>query len=509
MSSYGYMYGGYSSTQNGVGSWADDWNNSICSSSSDDACWPVLVDAEGRKMLVISYDTPNNNSGYYIPETETTVRTYGSTADEEAWSRPSSLVQRPVEDKWNPHTELVNGFPKKVNELTNKVLQCEAVLSPYHSSPLVSEDKNSSKTKVEPLGTSNGPVEKILGRPSSSVEKSTVEKNLGRPSSTVEKNLDTAGGFSQQFDDYIKRVRANYTNNSTEEVEPAKTNGGVTEKKCHSRTSPVMHSEPVNGVPKMVDDFINKPQSVQNVTSPWVSDYKQSSPTKVEPIATNSSVTIPANYPKINEFFNTVQTEASRPRLGPLGATYWPQTAQVTPAYGYGGDLANKAGQPRNEPVMISSGGWSRPRSHVTWALPPEGSSTNPTFGINTAIEHPREIEKPSPMINTPPGSQVAMPVSTGWRTDGYASTIDGREAARRYANFNFSSRYPKNEAYTATIDSREAARKYGGFSSPSYPKNEDCSANFNFSPRYPKNEAYRPTIDSREAARKYGGTTV
>ncbi|GKV40395.1 hypothetical protein SLEP1_g48048 [Rubroshorea leprosula] len=167
--------------------------------------------------------------------------------------------------------------------------------------------------------------------------------------------------------------------------------------KC--RTSPVMHSEPVNGVPKMVDDFINKPQIVQNVTSPWVSDYKQSSPTKVEPIATNGSVTTPANYPKINEFFNTVQTEASRPRLGPLGATY-----------GYGGDLANKAGQPRNEAVMISSGGWSRPRSHVTWASPPEGSSPNPTNGINTAIEYPMKIEKPSPVINTPPGSQVATP---------------------------------------------------------------------------------------------------
>ncbi|GLT75401.1 hypothetical protein SLA2020_471310 [Shorea laevis] len=504
MSSYGYMYEGYSSTQNGVGSWADDWNNSICSSSSDDVCWLVLVDAEGRKMPVISYDTPNNNSGYYVSETETIVRTYGSTVDEEAWSRPSSLVQRPVEDKWNPHAELVNGFPKKVNELTNKVLQCEALLSSYHSSPLASEDKNSSKTKVEPLGTSNGPVEKNLGRPSSTVEKnlgrpsSTVdEKNLGRPSSTVEKNLGTPDGFSQKFDDYIKRVRANHTNNPAEEVEPAKTNGGVTGKKCHSRTSPVMHSEPVNGVPKMVDDFINKPQSVQNVTSPWVSDYKQSSPTKVEPIATNGSVTTPANYPKINEFFNTVQAEASRPRLGPLGATH-----------GYGGDLANKAGQPRNEPVMISSEGCSRPRSHVTWASPPEGSSTNPTNGINAAIEYPMKIEKPSPVINTPPGSQVATPVSTGWRTDGDASAIDGREAARRDANFNFSPRYPQN-AYIATIDSREAARRYGGFCSPWYPKNEACSANFNFSPRYPKNEAYKATIDSREAERKYGGTTV
>ncbi|GKV40397.1 hypothetical protein SLEP1_g48049 [Rubroshorea leprosula] len=253
----------------------------------------------------------------------------------------------------------------------------------------------------------------------------------------------------------------------------------------------------------MVDDFINKPQSVQNVTSAWVSDYKQRSPTKVEPIATDGGVTTPPNTPKINEFFN-------KPRLGPLDATYWRQTAQVTPAYGYGGDLANKAGQPRNEPFMISSGEWSGPRSQVTWASPPEASSTNPTNGINTAIEYPMKIEKPSsPVINTPPaGSQVARPVSAGWRTDGYASTIDGREAARRYANFDFSCRYPKNEAYKATIDSREAARKYGGLF-PSYPKNEDCSANFNFPPRYPKNEAYKATIDSREAARKYGGTTV
>ncbi|GKV40393.1 hypothetical protein SLEP1_g48046 [Rubroshorea leprosula] len=194
MSSYGYMYKGYSSTQNGVGSCAYDWNNSICSSSSDDVCWPVLVDAEGREMLVISYDIPNNNGGYYVSETETTVRTYGSTADEEAWSRPSSLVQRPVEDKWHPHTELVNGFPKKVNELTNKVLPRSAVPSPYHSSPLVSEYKNSSKTKVEPLGTSNGPAVKNLGRPSSNVERSTVEKNLGRPSSTLEARLRNLEG---------------------------------------------------------------------------------------------------------------------------------------------------------------------------------------------------------------------------------------------------------------------------------------------------------------------------
>ncbi|GKV07378.1 hypothetical protein SLEP1_g19162 [Rubroshorea leprosula] len=388
MSSYGYPYTGYCS-QNGEGSYMGDWN-------SDHVCRPVLIDAEGRKRPIISYNIPNNCE-YYVLKTEAVVqgtvdsgydykqslptrvepaRTYGGVADGK-WVRPSSPVRRSMEEKLNTRSP-VNGFPPKANEVQGHY-------------------KTSYPTR--PLRTNNG---------------CAVELKSYIPPSRVTYS-EPVYGDPQKFDEYNE-------DEAFPMVEPVPTHGSVPEEKW-GRPKPGKFNENHTG------------EKWQRPSSP-IREYEPD---------------------KVNEFLDNVQIEASQPRFPPSRARYWPQAPQVTTRYGYDGDLGNKSGQSTSDPPMVTTGGRSRP-SPATWASAPEGSLTKPTNDINTAMGYLLESAKPSP----PPTSRVAMPISTGLSADSYTSTIDSREAARRYGNFNFPNN-PKNEPYTKTIDSREAARKYGG----------------------------------------------
>ncbi|GLT76169.1 hypothetical protein SLA2020_478450 [Shorea laevis] len=340
MSSYGYRKKGNGS-QNGEGSYMGDWN-------SDHVCRPVLIDAEGRKRPIISYNIPNNRE-YHVLKTE-------------------AVVRRTVE----------SGY----------------------------DYRQSLPTRVEPARTYGGVADGKWVRPSS------PKDNI--PPSRVTYS-EPVYGVPQKFDEYNEVP-------GFPMVEPVPTHGSVPEEKW-GRPKPEKFNENNTG------------EKWQRPSSP-IREY--------EPDV-------------VNEFPDTVQIEGSRPSFPPVRGRYWPQTPQVTTSYDYDGDLGNKSGQSTSDPPMISAGGWSRP-SPATWASPPEGSLTKPTNDINTAIAYLLESAKPS----TPPTSRVATPISTGLSADSYASTIDSREAARRYGNYNFPNNQ-KIEPYTKTIDSREAARKYGG----------------------------------------------
>ena len=184
---------------------------------------------------------------------------------------------------------------------------------------------------------------------------------------------------------------------------------------------------------------------------------------------------------KVEEFITKVQIEASRPKeYAPWDASYQRQTPKSTGYDGYtdgyderngfsNKDLLKPSGNAhRNdnnyddyyrkqgsnmEPTMNTSGGWARP-SHSTWAAPPNAPLSGATNDISAAVGLLREVAKPS--FSTSPPSRYREPT--------HANTIDSKEAARRYGNFNYSSRpYTRDDSYTSTIDSREAARKYSG----------------------------------------------
>jgi len=183
---------------------------------------------------------------------------------------------------------------------------------------------------------------------------------------------------------------------------------------------------------------------------------------------------------KVEEFITKVQIEASRPKeRAPWDASYRRPTPKPTGYDGYtdgydersgfsNKDLLKPGGNAhRNEnyddyyrkqgsnmePTMNTSGGWARP-SHSTWAAPPSAPLSGATNDISAAVGLLREAAKPS--FSTSPPSRYREPA--------HANTIDSKEAARRYGNFNYSSRpYARDDSYTPTIDSREAARKYSG----------------------------------------------
>ncbi|KAJ6305752.1 hypothetical protein OIU78_021145 [Salix suchowensis] len=113
----------------------------------------------------------------------------------------------------------------------------------------------------------------------------------------------------------------------------------------------------------------------------------------------------------VDEFFTEAQAGASRSKVAPKSTGY--------EGYDYGDYFRIQGGD--KEPAMITGGGRARP-SHSTWAAP--GDATT-------------EVAKPSATTS----SRYRKPAYTArlygtrpsGREDGYTSTIDGREAARKY----------------------------------------------------------------------------
>ncbi|TXG65806.1 hypothetical protein EZV62_007081 [Acer yangbiense] len=260
------------------------------------------------------------------------------------------------------------------------------------------------------------------------------------------------------------------------------------------------HSSPTNGThsPFAENNKLSSPTNGNH--SPFTEYNKHSSPTKVVvPLKDHgygedkwhSKPLSPVHErpQKVEEFITKVQTDASRPNRFPLGANVRRQSPNSNKGYhgnttGYGSeysDLSSKESYKpsvntiRNEdyddyndrrndtpkePTMNTSGGWIRP-NQSSWASPPNSSLSKPKNDIGTAMEILKESARPTPVTTTAPYSRFTMPLSTGPKRDGYSNTIDSKEAQRRYANSNLSSRPVDN--YTATIDSREAVKKYNG----------------------------------------------
>ncbi|KAF5463506.1 hypothetical protein F2P56_019413 [Juglans regia] len=182
--------------------------------------------------------------------------------------------------------------------------------------------------------------------------------------------------------------------------------------------------------------------------------------------------------PEVEDLLDKVQTEASRPKkLGSLGVPSRGQTPQsnvqngISPGYGgYSTDYSNNYLQKPSGNITLRNnedydhyrmndnipGGWARPR-------PTNGATAlrKPTSDIATAVQNLKEaVLGLSVANNAPPQSKYPVPIS---KQDTYPETIDSREAARRYGNFNLPRPRTTDETYTPTINSTEAAKKYRG----------------------------------------------
>lgn len=224
----------------------------------------------------------------------------------------------------------------------------------------------------------------------------------------------------------------------------------------------------------------------QRVHSPFDSEYKHGLRWTEDPYGAENKFRKPLTSANgrpqnVEEFITKVQTEASQPNGATWNDSHRRQTPKSTGYDGYAGgygehndfydkDLPKSGGQKyRNdnyddyfrkqgntfEPSTTTSGGggWGKPY-HSARTTSPNASLSGATNDINAAIGLLKEAAKPS----------VTSSPQPRYRGQGYTETIDSREAAKRYGNFNFFSRpYNREENYTTTIDSREAARKYDG----------------------------------------------
>lgn len=172
---------------------------------------------------------------------------------------------------------------------------------------------------------------------------------------------------------------------------------------------------------------------------------------------------------EVEDFLAKVQTEASRPSRFPNAAN-WRQVL-APPSNANNGDNNNnnkddysRKNDAATEPTTVTTGGWARP-SRSAWRAAPasrEGTLGKPTSDIAEAMENLKEAATGLSVASGGPPQFSRNPAP---KREAYAETIDSREAARRYGNFNGSSRPEKagDQTFTATIDSKEAARRYGG----------------------------------------------
>ncbi|XP_059652626.1 uncharacterized protein LOC132299819 [Cornus florida] len=244
----------------------------------------------------------------------------------------------------------------------------------------------------------------------------------------------------------------------------------------------------ISYTPTATQSYVTKVERiVEHVRTPIVTtEYQYSTPTRVEPLNEYGVVNNKWGRPsspvhdrpqKVEEFITKVQTEVSRPaRTGIVGT--WRNPAGTN---GYG-DQYNSYNNNNNsdwnkpsgnykhdeslaDPFIVNKEGWGRESTPKGWTSTPGRDTplSKPTNDIGTAVEYLKEASHSPSITSPPPQSRFGVPISTTPRKETYTETIDSREAARRYGNFNFSSRPRPAENYIGTIDSREAATKYKG----------------------------------------------
>ncbi|KAB1202781.1 hypothetical protein CJ030_MR8G022189 [Morella rubra] len=172
---------------------------------------------------------------------------------------------------------------------------------------------------------------------------------------------------------------------------------------------------------------------------------------------------------EVEEFITKIQTDASRPNIGPFNAPYRHQTPQSSGQNGITGygdkndssskdwrkpsgnttrndnyDDYNRKNDTAVESSMVTTQGWARP-SPLMWVAPPTRDTTlgTPKTDIATAMENFKKAAKALSVNDAPPNSPFAVPISTVPKRDTISTP-------------------PKKDTYAETIDSREAARRYG-----------------------------------------------
>ncbi|KAF9681676.1 hypothetical protein SADUNF_Sadunf05G0026700 [Salix dunnii] len=157
----------------------------------------------------------------------------------------------------------------------------------------------------------------------------------------------------------------------------------------------------------------------QHVHSPLESEYKHSPRWTEVPYGSVDKfrrpvASVDSRPQNVEEFFNEVQTYASRPMVAPKSTGY--------EGYNYD-DYFRKQGSDK-EPAMITGGGWARP-SHSTWAAPGNATTevAKPSANTSPLQSRYRKLANTASLYGTRPSA----------REDSYTSTIDSREAARKY----------------------------------------------------------------------------
>lgn len=239
---------------------------------------------------------------------------------------------------------------------------------------------------------------------------------------------------------------------------------------AQGRKRPLIAYTPEN----KMDNYVTTTETIiEQVRKPEGTRYGNISPRKVAPLKEYgvmnngwSTPVSPDRPHRVEEFINQVQTDASQPsRSGLVSHTHWRQ--KFNPhgnghgsifGHGKNGDQLHHGGRTemmvtseyKEEPALITEGGWARP-NRAAWSAPVP--LTKPTNDIGTAVEFLKEAATtvptqrrftiPTPMV---PRMEVIPPnrdnhrrygglgPQVGNTTDTYSSSaMDSREAARRY----------------------------------------------------------------------------
>ncbi|XP_057499312.1 uncharacterized protein LOC130783602 [Actinidia eriantha] len=233
-------------------------------------------------------------------------------------------------------------------------------------------------------------------------------------------------------------------------------------------------------------------------------EYRYGSPPKMEPVKDSRvdnwrrpSSPVHDRPPKVEDFITKVQTEASRPTRPLFSAVNWRNPPNAAGQGRVTDDRVSDNNYKRDETFQVpyvNNKELGRPGHRVTTpSLQTNNPLSGPTNDIGKAMEVLTQAVKPLYVTSGAPQQRYTVPSSTIPKRETYTENIDSKEPARRYGNFNLSTRpLQTSDNYTGTIDSREAERKYNGAMVP-----------------LQTNETYTGTIDSREAERKYNGARV
>ncbi|KAA8545003.1 hypothetical protein F0562_019780 [Nyssa sinensis] len=434
MSGYGYVSRGNTEAR------TYDWNIPSYGGSSyfDHVCRPVIIDSEGRKMPIVSY-TPSNSQNYV---TRTRVVEHVHTpvvVTEYEYSSPTkveSLQDYGIANTgWGRPSSPVYEHPQKVEEFITKV-QTE-VSRPartglnWHNTPS-STGYNGTTGYGEYGNLSNS--------------------DWNKPSGNTIRD--------ESSDDYYRRneILKEPTVIKKEGWERQSPKGWVSRPPYDTPLN-----KPTNDIGNLSNSDWNKPGG--NTIRDESSDaYYQRNEILKEPTVIKKEgwerqspkgwVTRPTYDNPLSKPTNGIGNFSNSDWNKPSGSTIPNESS----------DDYYRRNDILKEPTVIKKEGWER-QSPKGWVTRPTYDTplSKPTNDIGAAVEYLKEAAKslslsPAAPPAAPQSRLTSPAVSTVPKRD--TETIDSKEAARRYGNFNIESRPIREEKYTETINSKEAARK-------------------------------------------------